>query len=67
VKKQLEEYILLKVDVTKNSDDDKALMKKFNLFGPPAMIFYHNGKILDQKQMIGYKNPKEFLKIIYQD
>jgi thiol:disulfide interchange protein DsbD len=64
VQKKLEKYTLLKVDVTKNSDDDKALMKKFNLFGPPAMIFYHNGKLLNQKQMIGYKNPEKFLKII---
>lgn len=64
VQKKLEKYTLLKVDVTKNSDDDKALMKKFNLFGPPAMIFYHNGKILNQKQMIGYKSPEEFLEII---
>ncbi len=64
VKKELSKYLLLKVDVTKNTDDDKELMKKFNLFGPPAMIFYKNGVEENQKRMIGYKNPKEFLEII---
>ena len=64
VQKELDNYLLLKVDVTENSDDDKALMKKFNLFGPPAMIFYNNGKEEKQKRMIGFKNADEFLDII---
>ena len=64
IKKELKKYILLKVDVTKNSKDDKTLMDKFNLFGPPAMIFYKNGKEEKQKRIIGYKDAKEFLEII---
>ncbi len=64
VLKELDNYLLLKVDVTKNSNDDKALMKKFNLFGPPAMIFYKDGQEVYEKRIIGYKNPEAFLKII---
>ncbi len=64
VKKELSQYLLLKVDVTKNTDDDKALMKKFNLFGPPTMIFYKNGQEEKSKRMIGFKKPAEFLQII---
>ena len=64
VQDRLKDYLLLKVDVTKNNLNDKALMKKFNLFGPPAMIFYKNKKELKTKRIIGYKNKKEFLKII---
>ncbi len=64
VKKELAKYQLVKVDVTKNTQDDKELMKKFNLFGPPALIFYKNGKEQEEKRIIGYKNPQEFLKII---
>ncbi|MBD5770064.1 protein-disulfide reductase DsbD [Marinomonas colpomeniae] len=30
---------LIRVDVTENSAENKALMKKFNLFGPPSLIF----------------------------
>ena len=39
-------------------------MKKFNLFGPPAMIFYKNGKEQKEKRVIGFKEPKEFLKVL---
>jgi len=61
VKSELSQYQLVKVDVTKNTEDDKALMKKFNLFGPPALIFYKDGKEELSKRIIGYKNPKEFM------
>jgi thiol:disulfide interchange protein DsbD len=64
VKEKLSKYILLKVDVTNNTQDDKELMKNFNLFGPPTMIFYKNGKEEKNKRMIGFKSPEEFLKII---
>ncbi|MEA3354245.1 MAG: protein-disulfide reductase DsbD [Campylobacterota bacterium] len=64
VKAELSKYILVKVDVTKNSEEDKALMKKFKLFGPPALIFYENGKEVKQKRIIGFKSPEEFLKIV---
>lgn len=30
---------LIRVDVTENSPQNKALMKKFNLFGPPSLVF----------------------------
>lgn len=62
--KELSKYTLLRIDVTKNTKDDKELMKKFNLFGPPAMIFYHNGDEVRTKRMIGYKPANEFLEII---
>ena len=61
VKSELAKYQLVKVDVTKNTQDDKELMKKFNLFGPPALIFYKDGKEELNKRIIGYKNPKEFM------
>ncbi|RLA83150.1 MAG: thiol:disulfide interchange protein [Epsilonproteobacteria bacterium] len=64
VKDELSKYTLLKVDVTKNTKEDKELMKKFNLFGPPAMIFYKNGKEEKQKRMIGFKNPQDFLNLV---
>lgn len=64
VKAELSKYQLVKVDVTKNTQDDKALMKKFNLFGPPALIFYKDGKEELNKRIIGYKNPKEFMEIV---
>ena len=62
---ELSKYTLLKADVTKNDAEDKKLMEKFNIFGPPALIFWDaDGKIDDSKKIIGYKPPKEFLEII---
>ena len=37
---RLKDVVLLQADVTANSDDDKALLKKFGLFGPPGIIFF---------------------------
>lgn len=37
----LRDVVLLKADVTKNDDNDVALMKKFELYGPPAIIFFN--------------------------
>jgi len=64
VRKALKKYFLVRVDVTKNRDNDKVLMKKFNLFGPPAMIFYKDGVEQKNKRIIGFKNSEDFLKII---
>lgn len=64
VKKELEKYLLLKVDVTKNTNEDKELMKEFGIFGPPALVFFQNGVEIKEKRIIGYKDPKEFLKIV---
>jgi len=64
VQKKLKKYLLIKVDVTHNSKNDKILLDKFNLFGPPAIIFFENKKELKNKRIIGYKNTKEFLSIL---
>ncbi len=61
---ELSKYDVYKVDVTKNTLQDKELMKKFTLFGPPALIFYENGKEITTKRIVGYKTPDEFLKIV---
>ena len=40
VQAQLDGMLLLQADVTANNDDDKALLKRFSLFGPPGIIFF---------------------------
>ena len=63
--KKLQEFTLLKADVTQNSDADKELQKMFGVVGPPTLIFWDkNGKEIDLSKIVGYKNPKEFLEII---
>lgn len=61
---ELKKYNLVKVDVTDNKESHKELMKMFNLFGPPALIFFENGVENKNKRIVGYKNPKEFMEIV---
>ena len=65
VMKKLQNFTLLKADVTANSDEDKALQKMFGVVGPPALIFWDKDKKeINSSKIVGYKNPKEFLEIL---
>ncbi len=62
VKQKLSRFIRLQVDVTKNSAADKALLKRFNLIGPPAIIFFAPDKQERiNARVIGYQNSETFL------
>jgi thiol:disulfide interchange protein DsbD len=53
--------LLLKADVTANDDDDKALLKRFNLFGPPGTIFFDAaGNEITGVRVIGFQNAERF-------
>ena len=62
VKQKLFNFILIQADVTKNSADDKALLQRFNLIGPPAILFFGPDK-QERKasRVIGYQNSEIFL------
>jgi thiol:disulfide interchange protein DsbD len=61
IKAKLDDMLLLQVDVTANSADDKALLKRFNLFGPPGIIFFNKqGQEIQGGRVIGYQNPEKF-------
>jgi thiol:disulfide interchange protein DsbD len=63
VQKRLSKVKLLQVDVTANNPDDKALLKRFSLFGPPGIIFFDSTTDTAQvvHKVIGYQAPKDFL------
>ncbi|MDF1876802.1 protein-disulfide reductase DsbD [Sulfurimonas sp. SAG-AH-194-L11] len=62
VQKKLKEYVLLRADVTENSQAQKELSKAYGVFGPPAIIFINeSGAVEKSRTIIGYKTPKEFL------
>lgn len=62
VQAKLRDAVLLQVDVTANSEDDKALLKKFGLFGPPGIIFFDkSGMELSALRVIGYEPPEKFI------
>ncbi|WP_028487157.1 protein-disulfide reductase DsbD [Thiomicrorhabdus chilensis] len=57
----LEGVTLIQADVTANDDIDKALMKKFGLIGPPAILFFNSsGEEQKAQRVIGFKNADTF-------
>jgi thioredoxin:protein disulfide reductase len=62
VKAKMGQMLLLQADVTANSSEDKALLKRFNLFGPPGIIFFdRQGREVDGLRVIGYQRADAFL------
>ena len=62
VQAQLKNSLLLQIDLTANNEDDKAFLKHYELFGPPAILFFdRQGKELKDFRVMGYQNPQQFL------
>ena len=62
VQQLLKNTTLLQLDVTKNSDEDKALLKRFALYGPPGIVFFNeNGKEIKSAKTIGFQNADRFI------
>jgi thiol:disulfide interchange protein DsbD len=62
VQTKLAGVLLLQADVTANNDDDKALLKRFQLFGPPGIIFFdRSGKETPTVRVVGYQPAELFL------
>jgi thiol:disulfide interchange protein DsbD len=65
VQQKLAGTLLLQADVTANSEEDKALLKRFTLFGPPGIIFFDKaGKEIDSVRVIGFQDAEAFLKTL---
>jgi len=67
VKRQLNKMILVQADVTENSADNQALLKHFNLIGPPAILFFSPmGQEVRNTRVIGYQESDVFLQTLNQ-
>lgn len=62
VQAALKDAVLLQADVTSNTPEDLALLKRFNLFGPPGIIFFNrSGQEIKTIRVIGYEEAQQFL------
>lgn len=62
VKRVLTDVVLLQADVTRNDAEDQRLLERFQLFGPPAILFFGTDKReLQEYRLIGYVKPEQFL------
>ena len=65
VQQKLAGILLLQVDVTANTGADKALLQRFNLFGPPAIVFFNStGEEISSVRVVGYQHPEQFFKVL---
>jgi len=62
VRAKLAKTLLLQVDVTANDAADRAMLKRFGLFGPPGIILFdRGGKEIPDGRVIGYQDKDKFL------
>jgi thiol:disulfide interchange protein DsbD len=62
---KLKPVLLLQADVTANSEADKAMLKRYNLFGPPGILFFGaGGKEMGDFRVTGYQDSTQFLKTL---
>jgi thiol:disulfide interchange protein DsbD len=65
VRAKLAGWTLLQADVTANSDEDKALLQRFSLYGPPGIIFFDGkGQEIDGVRVVGFMSADEFLSLL---
>jgi len=65
VQARLAGFKLLKADVTANNADDKALLARFGLFGPPGILFFDGtGKERKSVRIVGFQDAATFLRTL---
>lgn len=55
---QMQNWQLVRLDITETSEDSKAILARYQLFGPPTLLFYQNGKLV--KKQVGEVKRNEF-------
>ena len=61
----LEKFTLIKIDVSEHNQNNQELMQRFNVFGPPSLIFFNSkGQEMPQLQRNGFVNHENFLDLI---
>ena len=57
--------LLLQADVTAANPEDRALLKRFSLFGPPGIIFFDaQGREIKGLRVIGFQSAERFLRTL---
>jgi len=62
VKTAMDQFVLVQVNLTANDDAAKAISSQYGIFGPPAILFFdEKGTHMKSDDIVGFKEPKEFL------
>lgn len=61
VAQRMDQLLLLQADVTANNAEDRALLKRFKLFGPPGIIFFESGgRERKDVRVVGFQDANRF-------
>ncbi len=61
VQRSLTQAILLQADVTANDDEDRALLDRFGIFGPPTIVFFNSaGQEQRGYRVVGFMPAEKF-------
>ncbi len=61
----LDKFTLIKIDVSEHNQNNQELMQRFNVFGPPSLIFFNSkGQEMPQLQRNGFVNHENFFNLI---
>ncbi|HLA34315.1 MAG TPA: protein-disulfide reductase DsbD [Rhodocyclaceae bacterium] len=62
---RLRDFVLLQADVTANTAADKVLLRRFELFGPPGIVFFDTeGREQTALRVVGFQPAAQFLSIL---
>jgi thiol:disulfide interchange protein DsbD len=65
VQSRLAGALLLKADVTANTSQDRELLKRFQLFGPPGTLFFDaKGREIPAARVIGFQSAQQFIETL---
>ena len=46
---QMQDWQLVRLDITETTADSKAILARYKLFGPPALLYYQDGQLTNQQ------------------
>ncbi|MCD0502374.1 thioredoxin family protein, partial [Bordetella petrii] len=65
VASRMSQMLLLQADVTENNADDRELLKRFRLFGPPGIMFFEpGGAAIADARVIGFQDAPRFAAVL---
>jgi len=63
VQEEMKRFRFIQIDITENTPQEQAILKKYKLFGAPNILFFNSkGEALDEKFMTGFIPPEQFTK-----
>ena len=46
---QMQDWQLVRLDITDTTEDSKAILARYQLFGPPTLLYYKDGELVDKQ------------------